>query len=161
MRPQLIIFIGLQASGKSSFYRDRFAATHIHISKDNFPNAAHRDRRQNRLITESLRRQDNVVVDNTNPSRDVRAGLVALAREYHAEVIGYYFESRLSTCLERNRCRSGRALVPDIALYSTINRLEAPSHEEGFEKLFYVHIVNEQFVVEDWREDVIEKQDSP
>jgi len=31
---ELIIFMGLQASGKSTFYRSRFAATHAYVSKD-------------------------------------------------------------------------------------------------------------------------------
>jgi hypothetical protein len=32
---ELVIFIGLQASGKTSFYRACFAATHAHVSRDN------------------------------------------------------------------------------------------------------------------------------
>jgi len=31
---ELVIFIGLQATGKSTFYRARFAATHVLVSKD-------------------------------------------------------------------------------------------------------------------------------
>ncbi|HWZ20062.1 MAG TPA: hypothetical protein VNW73_14780 [Ktedonobacteraceae bacterium] len=30
----MIILMGLQASGKSTFYRTYFAATHEHVSKD-------------------------------------------------------------------------------------------------------------------------------
>lgn len=38
---ECVIFVGLQASGKAAFYRLRFASTHEHISKDNFPHATH------------------------------------------------------------------------------------------------------------------------
>jgi len=37
---QLVIFVGLQAAGKSSFFRERFASTHAHVSKDLMPRAA-------------------------------------------------------------------------------------------------------------------------
>jgi predicted kinase len=31
---ECVILIGLPASGKSTFFRERFAATHDHVSKD-------------------------------------------------------------------------------------------------------------------------------
>jgi predicted kinase len=31
---ELVVFIGLPASGKSSFYRQRFSSTHALVSKD-------------------------------------------------------------------------------------------------------------------------------
>ena len=33
MGAELIVFVGLQASGKSTFFRERFAATHDLVSK--------------------------------------------------------------------------------------------------------------------------------
>lgn len=47
---ELIIFIGLQGTGKSTFYRTRFAATHACISKDQFRNNPHPGRRQRQLV---------------------------------------------------------------------------------------------------------------
>ena len=38
MTLELVLFIGLQAAGKSSFYRTRFAGSHALVSKDCFPN---------------------------------------------------------------------------------------------------------------------------
>ena len=38
MTPELVLLIGLQAAGKSTFYRARFAGTHDWVSKDRFPN---------------------------------------------------------------------------------------------------------------------------
>jgi len=51
---ELILFIGLQGSGKSSFYRERFAGTHVLVSKDLWPHARRREARQRRLISEAL-----------------------------------------------------------------------------------------------------------
>jgi|SRR5215218_2225674 len=62
---ELVIFVGLQASGKSTFFRERFAATHEHVSKDLFRNNRDRNRRQAQLIESALGRDSSVVVDNT------------------------------------------------------------------------------------------------
>jgi predicted kinase len=64
----VVILIGLQASGKTTFYRQRLAADHPHVSKDAFPNARNRQRRQMRLIHDALAAGRSVAVDNTNPS---------------------------------------------------------------------------------------------
>src|SRR5438045_3602370 len=123
MTPELVLLIGLQGAGKSSFYRACLAATHELVSKDRFPNNRNPARRQRQLIAEALGAGRSVVVDNTNPTVEGRAELIALARSFGASIVGYYFESRLADCLERNRQRQGKARVPDIALYATRKRL--------------------------------------
>ncbi|MBQ2804170.1 MAG: hypothetical protein IJF07_09765 [Lachnospiraceae bacterium] len=68
------------------------------------------------------------------------------------EVVGYYFRSAISESMERNEYRTGKQCVPRCAIASTFNKLELPSLEEGFDKLYYVHIENNDFVVEAWNE---------
>jgi signal recognition particle GTPase len=53
--PELVIFVGLQASGKSTFFRERFATTHELVSKDLLGNNKNRNRRQAQLIEVALR----------------------------------------------------------------------------------------------------------
>src|SRR5947209_14086033 len=101
MPPELVVLIGLQGSGKSSFYRARFAGTHDWVSKDRFPNNRNPARRQRHLVEEALGAGRSAVVDNTNPTPEDRADLIALARSLGATVAGYYFESRLPDCLGR------------------------------------------------------------
>ena len=150
---ELVLFIGLQGSGKSSFYRERFAATHVHVSKDLWPNARKREARQRRLIDEALARGESVVVDNTNPRLEDRAPLIAIGRERGARVVGYAFESDLEACLGRNAGRVGRARVPDKALHITHRKLRWPSYAEGFDALFHVRIDPAGgFHVREWRE---------
>jgi predicted kinase len=145
----------LQASGKSSFYRARFAGTHDLVSKDRFPNNRNPARRQRQLIEEFLGAGRSVVVDNTNSTMGDRAELIALARSFGATAVGYYFESRLDDCLERNRQREGKARIPDVALYATHKRLCLPSRAEGFDRLYYVRLRGEgRFEILDWREGV-------
>jgi predicted kinase len=150
---ELVLFIGLQASGKTSFYRARFADTHAHISRDNFRNNRNPTERQRVLIEEVLRSGRSAVVDNTSLTIDVRAPLIALGRELGAEVVGYYFASSLADCLKRNAAREGKARVPDVALYTTVKKLERPSRAEGFDRLFYVRAEDDNWIVEEWKED--------
>ena len=140
---ELIIFVGLQASGKSAFFHVRFAATHVHISKDLFRNNKNRNRRQAQLIQEALQEGKSVVVDNTNPTAEDRRPLIELGRRYGAKIVGYYFESEVRQCLERNRQRTGKARVPDVAIYATAKKLVRPSYSEGFDELFYVCITGD------------------
>jgi predicted kinase len=144
----LVVFVGLQASGKSTFFRERFAATHEHVSKDLFPNNKNRNRRQAQLIEASLSAGSPVVVDNTNPTPEDRRALVELGGAYGARIVCYYFESGVRPCLERNRRREGKARVPDVAIYATAKRLVAPSYSEGFDELFRVRMAGNAFEVE-------------
>ncbi len=140
---EMIIFIGLQASGKSTFFRTHLAMTHKHISKDRMRNNRRPGLRQAQLIEEALQAQRSVVIDNTNTTVEGRELLIHLGQMYDAEIIGYYFESQVSQSLERNRLRAGKERVPDVAIYVTAKKLVRPSHTEGFDKLFSVRIAND------------------
>lgn len=146
---ELVLFTGLQASGKTTFYRDRFAATHEHVSKDLFPNNKNKNRRQDELIKAALDARKSVVVDNTNPTPFERTPLIELGNSYDCEIIGYYFGSQLSCCLERNSARIGKARVPDVALYATAKKLIVPSYSEGFHRLFCVQFGDNSQQVEE------------
>jgi predicted kinase len=154
---ELVVFVGLQAAGKSSFYRERFAATHVLVSKDLLRNNRKPQRRQLRLVEEALARGRSVVVDNTNPTAAERAPLVTLGRGHGARIVGYYFPAPLTDCLVRNAGREGRARVPSVALYATARKLERPRRTEGFDALFQVRLTGpagfEVAVMEEARED--------
>lgn len=135
MIPELIIFVGLQASGKSTWYRNHFAATHVHVSKDLMPNVRNRDAKQSEMIAAALRAGRSVAVDNTNPTPAVRAPLIALGKALGARVVAYYFEIAVKDAVARNRGREGKARVPDVALFVTARKLVPPTFEEGFDEV--------------------------
>ena len=137
---ECVILIGLPASGKSTFVRERFAGTHDHVSKDLFRNNRRPQRREERLIAESLASGRSVVIDNTNPSAAVRAPLIAVAKARGADVIGYVFATEAADALRRNRAREGRDRVPDVAIFAARKRFEAPTLAEGFDRLFEVKL---------------------
>src|SRR6516165_5334369 len=131
---ELIILIGLQGSGKSTFYRQRFADTHVLVSKDLLRNSKKPARRQRQLIEAALQAGRSLVIDNTNPTREVREELVRLGRQHGAKVLGYYFEPQVKQSLVRNALRDGRARVPEVAIFATMKKLVRPSYEEGFDR---------------------------
>jgi len=73
---EAIIFTGLQGSGKSSFFKERFFSTHVRISLD-LLKTRHREQR---LLTTCLDIFQPFVIDNTNPTRDERLPYIHAAK---------------------------------------------------------------------------------
>ena len=139
---EVLVFIGLQASGKSTFFRERFAATHEHISKDLLRDK-NPNRRQARLIQDALEAGHSAVVDNTNPTVEDRRPLIELGRKNGARIVGYYFDASVRDCIRRNAGREGMARVPDVAIFATAKKLVPPSDSEDFDGLFRVRVTDD------------------
>lgn len=139
---EMIILIGLQASGKSSFFRSNFAATYEHVSKDLLRTSKYKNKAQKQaeLIERTLQEHRSVVIDNTNTRVEDRKSLIESGRKYGARIIGYYFLPEVASSRERNKQRVGKAQVPDKAIFITAHKLVSPSYAEGFDKLYYVQI---------------------
>ena len=134
--------VGLQASGKSTWVREHLAGTHEVVSKDHWPRARRREARQRRLVAGLLAAGRPVVVDNTNPSHDERAPLIALGREAGVPVRAVWLDVPLPACLERNEGREGRSRVPVVGLLATRKRLVPPTVSEGFDAVNVVRPVD-------------------
>ena len=132
---QVIIFCGIQGSGKSSFYKERFFDTHLRISLDQL-----RTRNREKVFLEAcLRTQLRFVVDNTNPTVAERSRYIEMAKAAKYEVVGYFFEINTAVAVARNNQRSGRFRVPEKGIYGTLKRLQRPTLKEGFDQLYHVH----------------------
>jgi predicted kinase len=136
---ELVVMVGLQGSGKSTWVARHLAGTHAVVSKDHWPNARRREARQRRLVDELLTAGERVVVDNTNPTRDERAPLVAAARRAGVPVRAVWVDTPLPLCLERNLAREGRARVPLPGILGTRGRFVPPDPAEGFDRVDVVH----------------------
>lgn len=146
---EAILFIGLQASGKSTFYKQRFFDTHVRINLDMLRTHT----RETALLQACLESGASFVVDKMNQTAGHRRRYIEAARAAGFRVIGYYFSSRLGDCLERNAARSGTQRIPDKGVKGTAARLERPQMSEGFDELYYVRIgEGGAFVVEPWVE---------
>jgi predicted kinase len=148
---QAVLFIGCQASGKSTFYQSRFSDSHIRINLDMLRTR----HRENLLLRACLEMKQKFVVDNTNPTRKDRRRYIESALEARFDVVGYYFESKIEHLLKRNQQRPENSRVPEIAVRGTHNKLEIPTFDEGFSALWYVRILeNGEFSIEEWRHEI-------
>ncbi|MGI0118268.1 AAA family ATPase [Zooshikella sp. RANM57] len=145
-----VIFIGLQASGKSSFFLNQFNKTHLRLNMDML-RTRHRERI---LFNACLESKQPCVIDNTNPTRNDREGYISGFKAHRFEVTGYYFSCKLEECLRRNSQRLGKECIPEIGIKATYKKLELPEYNEGFDKLYYVRLSENGFVVDEWKDEV-------
>jgi predicted kinase len=138
------IFIGIQGSGKTTFYRQRFFDTHVRISLDML-----RTRHRERLLFEAcLKAGQSFVIDNTNPLPADRARYIDPARAAGFPVVAYFFESTLEDAIRRNKERPGKQKIPVAAIAGAFRKLQPPTIEEGFSEIYIVRIAaDDRFVV--------------
>jgi predicted kinase len=147
---EAVILVGLQGSGKSTFCRERFWDTHVRINLDMLRTR----HRESLLFQTCLAAQASFVVDNTNPRRADRARYIPFARSAGFRVIGYYLQSKLEECKQRNCQRPTHRVVPLSGLLGTYKALELPSRDEGFDELHFVRTIDNGFVVEEWSDEI-------
>ncbi len=145
--PQLVVLMGIPATGKTSFAVERFGHSHLRISRDVL-RTKHRERQ---IFDAALRTTADIVLDNTNVTREQRARFIAPAKEAGYAVDGYFLQSRRAEAMERNARRAEHLQVPDGAVGKKSAELELPSAEEGFDRLYFVRIDGDRFIVEDWQ----------
>jgi predicted kinase len=147
-----VIFVGIQASGKSTFYRERFFDTHLRINLDMLKTR----NREQILLRACIEAKQPFVIDNTNPSAEERARYIRPARSAGFRVLGYYFDVQIKEALTRNNERTGKDHIPEKGIFGTKKRLRVPDLEEGFDLLYRVRIDEEgRFVVEEWLEGLL------
>lgn len=145
--------VGISGSGKTTLTWKAFPK-HIHISLDKIkqmPKRAtinlqarydgaeklDRDRRvEHVMVSDALRHNKNVVIDDTNLTRKVRQRHIRLAGRYAATVNVVFF-SNIQKALKQNSLRQEGKLV-DAVLLSQATQLEPPIKDEGIN---YIQVI--------------------
>jgi predicted kinase len=141
---EAVIFIGIQGSGKSSFFRERFFDTHVRVNLDMLRTR----RREELLVAGCLEGGQSFVVDNTNPQPSDRVRYVVRARTAGFRTVAYFFEASLREAMQRNNLRSGKQKVPAPAVAAAFKKLVPPTEDEGFDEIYTVTLVADRgFVV--------------
>jgi predicted kinase len=130
---EAVVLCGVQGSGKTTLFQDRFLATHVRVSMDLLRTRA----REAAFVALCLETRQPFAVDNTNPTAAERARYVAPARAAGFRVIGYVVEVDAAVARARNAARSGRARVPESGVAGTARRFIRPSPDEGFDELWH------------------------
>ncbi|WP_321386406.1 AAA family ATPase [uncultured Enterococcus sp.] len=148
---EVILLMGLQASGKSTFYKEYFSDSHLRLNLD----MLNTRNKEKQLLLTCLEISQSIVIDNTNPTKLDRQRYFQLADRVDVTFIGYYFQSKLTDCLKRNQQRRGKACLPKIALKATAAKLELPDFDEGFSQLYYVtQTADQAFDIKEWENEV-------
>ena len=150
--------IGIPGSGKTTLAGAEFP-THTHISLDRNRYMNNDTRRglleryaseenlssnlsNNRkveyvMIRDALGRRENVVIDNTNVTTDIRRHYILLARMFNASVRAVYFEN-IEQAYRRNAGRAakpGEVRLEDRILVGFRKDMAAPHEDEGFDSI--------------------------
>lgn len=148
--PTLIVLMGLQASGKTSFFERHLKDRgYVHINLD-----TQKTRNRELLeVTRCLESGLSYVIDNTNPTKEDRRRYIEPAKDKGYHLVGYFMQSKLADCLERNNRRERQ--VPKKGILATFNKIEMPSLDEGFDELNFVSIEDGEFRISKWIENEI------
>jgi predicted kinase len=128
---EAVIFIGLQGSGKTTYFMDHFAGTHEHVSRDIQRTAE----QEQALVRECLRAGRSFVVDNTNATRAARGPYIQQARAAGFRVVCNFFDTPVRTAIGRNNHRKDKKPIPVPAILRAAKLLEPPSPEEGIDEI--------------------------
>jgi predicted kinase len=150
-KKEAVILIGIQATGKSTFFCGHYCHTHVRINLDMLGTR----HREDMLLKTCVDYGIPFVVDNTNPTSLERAKYIQAAKAAGFRVVGFYFESKVSASLERNAARARAEQIPERGIKGTAARLELPRLAEGFDQLNYVRIEGGgKFMVDEWRDEI-------
>lgn len=142
---ELVLFSGIQASGKSTLFKARFVDTHLRINLDML-----RTRHRERLLVDAcLRAKQPFVVENTNLNPEERARYLMPARAEGFRLVGYRLWIDLEMALARNIRRERRRPVPEKAVRSAHRRWIPPNWDEGFDALFDVWSNDGEFRIQE------------
>lgn len=129
---ELIIMVGYQGSGKSTFAEKHFGGKYEILQGDVLKTEA--------KISKHLRAQlssgNSVVLDATNPSIKKRAVFIKIAKEHDATVRVIHVATTIEEALGRNAERDKP--VPKIAFYLFRKNFEEPTRAEGIEEIITI-----------------------
>jgi len=141
---EVIIMVGIQGSGKSLLSKwikqqNAFLLYDI-ISRD----VEGTMKKCLNKMENLLEAGHNIIIDNTNPTKESRKPYIELAKKYGYDVriinIVRLFED-YNMALHNNYYRHlkfGTPLIPNVALYKFLKEYEIPEYDEGADDIIYI-----------------------
>lgn len=146
---EIVLFTGIPASGKTTFYRERYFPSHVYISLDQLKSRS----AEKELLEFCLKRRRDCVIDNTNVKRSNRRPYIEMAKSRGVRIVGFCFVTRKEDAILRNAQREGRARVREAAVRTMYKELEYPRLDEGYDELNFVTFGDGTFKVEGYDEE--------
>lgn len=133
---ECIILIGIPASGKTTFYNDKFSDTHLRINLDTLG----RRSREKAIFETAIKNKIKICIDNTNVTIKNRKKYIPLLKENNYKIIAIYFLPNLEQAIKWNKQR--KRTIPECAIKKYNIDIVAPSKNEGFDEIFIVQPSN-------------------
>ena len=151
---ELVVFVGIPASGKSTMAKQYKEQGYIILSSDELREKTEQEIADGRFVLPSntnlnsfvfeslkakakqlLREGKSIVLDATNLGRKRRMNFlrVAVKTKCHKKCIIFITEP--DECYKRNAQRQGYARVPDEAMYKMCCNFECPNYWEGWDEI--------------------------
>jgi bifunctional polynucleotide phosphatase/kinase len=133
-QPEMIINVGLPASGKSSFTK-KYILPHNYeyVNRDTLKTP----KKCLAVAETALKNNKSVVIDNTNVTSEERKLYIDLAKKYNIQCRCLVFTTSKEVCIHNNHYRNfitdnDVAIIPQI-VYNVMNKkYEEPELKEGF-----------------------------
>ena len=119
--------VGISGVGKTTL-ADKLFSQHVKISLDKISN--NRQIEYN-IIEENLKINNDIVIDDTNLTRDIRSKHIILAKKYDVKVKAFFINVPMWKILYQNRNR--KEPKHESILFKMKKQLEYPDEIEGFD----------------------------
>jgi len=140
---EVVLFVGSPASGKSTFWKNHLP-DYIRVNNDTLKTAE----KCLKVMREALTSGKSCVIDNTNPTAEVRARYLSVAQELHIPARCFLFRLpkelafHLDTLREVNKHRTHLSKrVGSMPIHTFFKKFEEPQVQEGFEEVREVELV--------------------
>ena len=159
-QPELIMLVGIPASGKSTLTKEYSEKGYIILSSDEIrvqiskeqgwePYDQEKLGEINGMVFEYIRKTasallkegKNVVLDATNLGRKKRKNILSFLNRTSCKKICVLLITPRDICIQRNKLRQGIARVPDYSMENMLRCFECPYYWEGWDEI--IPIINE------------------
>lgn len=132
---EIVIMIGMPASGKSSYVK-QYIINHgyVHINQD----VLKTQKKCISMCIQNLENNKSIVIDNTNPNKSTRKVFIDIAKKYGVKCKCIYFNIDKDLAKHNNYFRSyinNINIIPDIVYNIYLKKFEYPEINEGFYKI--------------------------
>lgn len=145
--PKLYVMVALPRSGKSTYVQEHFSDT-VKVSADQLRLLIYGKRfmykgesevwRTREVMLKALMEQGlEIVIDETNMSKESRRGLIELAQEYLYQPVAIVIKTDKEVCKRRAIETNQEDLIPVIERMA--KKYEEVTEKEGFQEIIFVN----------------------
>lgn len=148
----LVVMMGVPGSGKSTYAKKMLGENDIYLSRDIIRYALVKEdeeyfSKENEVLQTFIKAVDKaltrakryVIADATHLNRGSRDKLLRNLQNQPDHVYVVYIDVPLEVALERNKERTGRALVPESAIRNMYKSLSLPTKNEKIDAVYKVN----------------------